>query len=201
MAYEAETDHPVHELIRKRRSPYAYVDKPVAKEDLVSLFEAARWAASSYNEQPWRFIVATKENAEEYEKALSVLVEGNQVWAKHAPVIVIGTVVEKFALNGNPNIAAEHDLGLALGNLSIEATARGLYVHPMIGLEPEKAREIYGIPEDAHALTAFAIGYVDRSTSEVPEDILKRDDGTPQRKPLPEIVFGGAWGSASGIVE
>ncbi len=200
MTQEAKTDYPIHELLRKRRSSYAYIDKAVPKDDLLALFEAARWAASSYNEQPWRFIVATKDEPAAYEKALSCLVPGNQVWAQHAPVLVIGATVNTFALNGKENIAAHHDLGLALANLSLEATARGLVVHPMIGIEPEQARTLYGIPEDAGALTAFAIGYADRSASPVSDEILARDDAPRQRRPLSEIVFGEGWGSASPLL-
>lgn len=195
MSHEAQTDHPIHELLRKRRSPYGYSDKPVSQDNLNALFEAARWAASSYNEQPWRFIVATKDNPDEYDKLLSCLVEGNQAWAKYVPVLVLGCTVKIFALNGKENIAADHDLGLALANLTFEATARGLSVHPMIGIEPEKAREIYGIPDEAKALTAFAIGYADSENAQAPEEILKRDEGPRQRKPLNETVFQGGWGA------
>src|SRR3954449_2473244 len=116
----ATPDHPVHELITRRWSPYAFADRPVSEDDLRSLFEAARWAASSYNEQPWRYLLATKAHAAEFERLLSCLVEGNQVWAKAAPVLALGCTSLNFALNGKPNAAAHHDLGLASASLTLE---------------------------------------------------------------------------------
>ncbi|MCK4656779.1 MAG: nitroreductase family protein, partial [candidate division Zixibacteria bacterium] len=98
----AQTDHPVHELVAKRWSPYAYSDKPVSADDLRSLFEAARWAPSSYNEQPWFYIVGTKDDPEQYEKVLSCLVEMNQQWAKAAPVLALGVASSTFKRNGKP---------------------------------------------------------------------------------------------------
>src|SRR5215467_11266332 len=129
---QASPDHPIHELIAKRWSPYAFSDRTVSDDDLKSLFEAARWAASSYNEQPWRYIVATKANAAEFERLLSCLLEGNQAWARAAPVLALGCTSLRFALNGKPNAAAAHDLGLASASLTFEATSRGLFVHQMI---------------------------------------------------------------------
>src|SRR5205085_11977990 len=122
---QATPDHPIHELIARRWSPYAWADRPVSEEDLRSLFEAARWAASSYNEQPWSYIVATKANPEDFERLLSCLVEGNQLWATAAPVLALGCTNLSFALNGKTNAAAVHDLGLASANLTLEATSRG----------------------------------------------------------------------------
>ena len=135
----ATTDHPVHQLIVNRWSPYAFADREVSKEDLRSIFEAARWAASSYNEQPWSYLVATKEDATEYERLLSCLVEPNQAWAKAAPVLALGVVRTRFTRNDKPNAAAVHDLGAASAQLTFEATARGLSVHQMIGIVPERA--------------------------------------------------------------
>ena len=106
----ASPDHPIHELLSRRWSPYAFADRDVAEEDLRSLFEAARWAASSYNEQPWSFVVATRRDPDAFERALSCLVEGNREWARHAPVLALGIVRESFSRNGRPNAAARHDL-------------------------------------------------------------------------------------------
>src|SRR5437763_1874068 len=111
MSKQATTDHPVHELIARRWSPYAFADRPVAPDDLRSLFEAARWAPSSYNEQPWSYLVATKDDREQLERLLSCLVEGNQAWARAAPVLALGCTSLQFTLNGRPNPAAVHDLG------------------------------------------------------------------------------------------
>jgi len=113
----ASTDYPIHTLLAERWSPYAFADRPVAEADLRSLFEAARWAPSSNNEQPWRYLVATREHPEEFLRLLSCLVDANQAWAKAAPVLALGVVSLKFARNARDNRAAVHDLGLAAGNL------------------------------------------------------------------------------------
>ena len=195
----AFTDHPIQELLAARWSPYAFDQRPVADEDLCSLFEAARWAPSSYNEQPWSYIIAKKENPTEFERLLSCLVEGNQVWAKAAPVLGLGIVRLRFVRNDQPNRAALHDLGLAAGNLVLEATARGLYVHQMIGIVPEKAREVYAIPKHSEAWTGLAIGYLGNSSG-LPDILKERDIAARQRKPLSEFVFSDKWGEPSPIV-
>jgi nitroreductase len=165
----------------------------VSEADLRSLFEAARWAASSDNEQPWNYLVATRENAAEFERLLSCLVEANQVWAKKAPVLVLAIVSLHFSRNNQDNRAAVHDLGLAAGNLLAEATTRGLAVHHMIGILPDKARELYQIPEHFEAWTAMAIGYKADPT-ELPDALRERDRAPRQRKPSNKFVFAGRWG-------
>lgn len=195
----ADTDYPVHEIIARRWSSYAFDDRPVSQSDLRSLFEAARWAPSSYNEQPWSYIVATKEDAGPFERLLSCLVEGNQAWAKRASVLALGVVSLKFKGNGKDNRAAIHDLGLAAGNLVFEATARGLAVHQMIGILPDKAREIYGIPQGHEAWTALAIGYRGDAAS-LPGPLQQRDSAARRRRKLSEFVFTLSWGSPSLLV-
>jgi nitroreductase len=195
-------DHPIHPLIAGRWSPYAFADRPVSPDDLRSLFEAARWAASSYNEQPWSYLVATKAEPEQYGRVLSCLVEGNQLWAKAAPVLAIGCVRLAFERNGKPNAAAVHDLGLASGNLCLEATARGLHVHQMIGILPDRVREVFGVPEGVQPYTGLAIGYAaDPADAALPESLRQRDAVRRGRKHLPEFVFGGEWGVASELVK
>ena len=200
MSMEVFADHPVHALITKRWSPYSFDSRSVPDEDLRSLFEAARWAPSSYNEQPWNYIVAKKENPEEFQRLLSCLVDGNQVWAKAAPVLALGIAKLRFARNDQPNRAAIHDLGLAAGNLVVEATARGLWVHQMIGILPDKAREIYAIPEGYEPLTGIAIGYAGDPKA-LPEGLRERDLARRPRKPLREFVFGQTWGNVSEIIK
>ena len=190
---KASTDYPIHELLAERWSPYGFEDRPVAQADLRSLFEAARWAASSYNEQPWSYLVATRENPVEFARLLSCLVEGNQAWAKAAPVLALGVVSLRFSRNNKENRAAVHDLGLAAGNLLVEATARGLCVHQMIGILPDKASEVYQIPEHSEAWTAIAIGYKG-DPAKLPDALKERDLAPRQRKPLSQFVFTGKWG-------
>ncbi|MCH6585395.1 MAG: nitroreductase family protein [Proteobacteria bacterium] len=196
---KTSTDYPIHELLAERWSPYAFDDRPVPEADLRSLFEAARWAPSSYNEQPWRYIVCTKDDPEQFQRLLSCLVDGNQIWAKAAPVLALGVVSLRFARNAKDNRAAVHDLGLAAGNLLLEATTRGLFVHQMIGILPDKAREIYGIPEGFEAWTALAIGYKGDPMS-LPDQLRERDLAPRQRKPLREFVFSGKWENPSPLV-
>lgn len=195
----ASTDYPINQLLTERWSPYAFADQPVLQANLRSLFEAARWAPSSYNEQPWRYIVATKEDPTQFQQLLSCLVEANQAWAKAAPVLALGVVSLTFTLNGQDNRAAVHDLGLAAGNLQLEATARGLFVHQMIGILPDKARELYAIPDGFEAWTGLAIGYKGDSTK-LPDALRERDIAPRQRKPLREFVFSGQWENPSPLV-
>jgi nitroreductase len=192
--------YPIHELVASRYSPYGFADRPVSRDDLRSLFEAARWAASSYNEQPWRYIVATRENKDEFERVLSCLVEPNQAWAKMAPVLALGCTSLRFAMNGKPNSVAVHDLGIASATLTFEATSRGLAVHQMAGILPDKARETFGIPEGFQAVTALAIGYA-ADPNKLPDTLKQRDAATRTRKTLAEFVFGSTWGQSSSAVK
>lgn len=200
MDKRAQTDHPVHELIAIRWSPYAFADRPVSTEILQSLFEAARWAPSSYNEQPWSYLVATKDDPEAFSRMLACLVEGNQAWAKAVPVLAIGCTSLKFKLNGKPNAAALHDLGLASGNLLQEATARGLVLHQMIGILPDRVRSTYEVPEGVQPLTALAIGYLGDSQA-LPENLRGRDFAERTRKPLSQFVFAGKWGTPAALAK
>lgn len=188
---ENESTGDIHELLARRRSPYGYQDRAVPVEDLRALFEAARWAASSYNEQPWRYVVARREDTEAFDRMLTVLVEANQKWARHAPVLAIGITSNRFARNDKPNEAARHDLGAASAQLTVEATRRGLHVHQMIGIQPERARSLYGIPEGSEALTALAIGY-GTEPEDTPEAFRERDLAPRTRRPLRETVFEGS---------
>jgi nitroreductase len=196
----AQAGYPVNDLIRKRWSPYVYSSRPVDDDDLRSLFESARWSASCFNDQPWYYIMASREQGEEYEKLLSCLVEGNRQWARQAPVLALGIVRTSFERNGNDNAHAFHDLGQASANLTVEATGRGLSVHQMAGIVPEKARGIYKIPDGFEAFTALAIGYT-APTEEGPKTFRKRDETPRRRRPLNETVFGGAWGKSHPIID
>jgi nitroreductase len=196
---KAVTDYPINDLFANRWSPYSFANRSVSDEDLRSLFEAARWAPSSYNEQPWNYIVAKKENPDEFARLLSCLVEGNQAWAKAASVLVLGVSKLNFAHNNKPNGAALHDLGLAAANLVLEATSRGLSVHQMIGILPDKARDLYSVPEGYLPLTAMAIGYAGDPAA-LPEAMQARDAARRPRRPLKEFVFGAKWGASSSSI-
>ncbi len=192
----AKSEHLVHELILKRWSPRAFSAKPIADETLRSLFEAARWAPSSNNEQPWAFIVATKEQPAEFAKILSALVELNQSWAKHAPLIGIAASSMEFARNHTPNRNAFYDTGAAMAYLSTEATSRDLFVHQLAGFDPAKAREMLHIPKGWEPIAAFTVGYGGDPNS-LSETLRVRELAPRMRKPLSEFVMSGKWGHSA----
>jgi nitroreductase len=195
----AETTHEIHELLRERWSPRAFADRMVEPEKLRSLLEAARWAPSSFNEQPWSFIVATKEHPGEYERLLSCLVEGNVRWAQHAPVLMLSVARLAFERNQKPNRHAFHDVGLSVENLVIQATALGLAVHQMAGFHVDKARELFSIPDGHEPVAALVLGFPGDPAG-LPEDLREREVAPRIRKPLESFVFSGQWGQSSPLV-
>jgi nitroreductase len=199
MQKPAITDHPVHDLIVKRWSPRAFSEKPVAPEVLRSLFEAARWAASSFNDQPWSYIVATHDDKENFAKMVGVLMDMNAAWAKNAPVLAISVARKAFKHNGARNPVALHDVGAANAQLTMEATSRGLLVHQMAGFHHDKAREAFGIPEGWEPVSAIAIGYPGDPET-LPEQLRKPELAPRTRKPLTEFVMAGHWGHTASFV-
>jgi len=200
MKKPAATHYPVHELIRDRWSPRAFAEKEVSAEVLRSLFEAARWAPSSSNEQPWAFIVGTKDDSDTHGRLLSTLVEFNQNWAKHAPVLVLALSELAFARNGHPNRNAFYDTGAAVAHLTAEATARGLYVHQMAGFDPHKVIELFSIPTGWEPIAAFVIGYPG-DPQVLPESLRERELAPRTRKPLTEFVMSGSWNQPAGFLK
>ena len=194
------TDHSVHALVASRWSPYSFADRDVSAEDLRALFEAARWAASAFNEQPWSYVVARRSDPEAFERLLSCLVDANQSWCRYVPVLALGIARERFARNDKPNPTALHDLGLASGNLLFEATSRGLSVHQMSGIHPDRARELYAIPEHSRALTGLAIGYAGENAA-LSESIRERDRDRRPRRTLREFVFAGRFGEPADLAD
>ncbi|HMG74581.1 MAG TPA: nitroreductase family protein [Pyrinomonadaceae bacterium] len=199
MEKPAQTDHPIIELLKRRWSPRAFSDQMVEPEKLLSLFEAARWAPSSFNEQPWSFVLATKQNPAEHARLLSCLVEGNQQWARQAPVLMVSVAKLNFDKTGKPNRHAFYDVGMAVGNLMTQAMALDLFVHQMAGFSPEKVAELYKIPDEFEPVAAIAIGY-GGEVEDLPESLRERELGPRSRKPIQEFVFEGRWGQASPLV-
>lgn len=191
----ARTDHAIDETIASRWSPYAYDGTAVPRDDLLAVFEAARWAASAFNEQPWRYLVASRDDAAEFERLLSCLVEANQAWAREAGALALGVVSLRYARNDKVNGTAHHDLGLASANLTLEAARRGYQAHQMAGILPDRARELYGIPDGFEAHTGIALG-TPAAPEAAPEKLRGRDEAPRERKPLTETVFTGTWGAA-----
>lgn len=193
MQKPATTDHPVHDLIRERWSPRAFSADRVPNELLRSLFEAARWAPSSNNEQPWAFLVATQEDPESHATMLSTLMEPNQAWAKSVPVLAIAVSKLNFARNGKPNRNAFYDTGAAVAYLTIEAASRGLFVHQMAGFDRQKAIELFSIPTGWEPIAAFVVGYPGDPES-LPDSLREREVAPRSRKPLSEFIMSGSWG-------
>jgi nitroreductase len=189
----AETDAPIHELIATRWSPRAFSSRDISNQDLKSLLEAARWAASSFNEQPWRFYIARKSDGEAFKRLLETLVPFNQAWAGKAPVLIITAAKNTFSHSGKPNYHALHDSGNALGYLMLQATALGLHTHAMAGFDHEKARQAIGLPDDYDVAAAVAVGYA-AAPETLPDEMREREVAKRQRKPLSELAFGSRFG-------
>jgi nitroreductase len=189
-------EYPIHPLIASRRSILAFASTPVEPENLASLMEAARWAPSSRNEQPWSFIVATKAKQSDFDRLLSCLVEFNVQWAQHAPVLLLSVAKLTFESTGELNRHAFHDVGQAIANLTFQAMLSGLVVHQIAGFDVEKARREFTIPQDCEPVAAAAIGYPGNS-AELPEKLRKRDASPRKRRPLTKFVFEGGWGHSA----
>nr|VFK29262.1 MAG: Nitroreductase [Candidatus Kentron sp. MB]VFK34228.1 MAG: Nitroreductase [Candidatus Kentron sp. MB]VFK76356.1 MAG: Nitroreductase [Candidatus Kentron sp. MB] len=194
MRKNAKVEYAIHDLIERRWSPRAFASRPVNRELLGSLFEAARWSASCYNEQPWRFIVATQEETENHDRLSDCLTKDNRTWAKQAPVLVLTAIKRTFTHDASSNQCIWHDLGAATAQLTFQAMSFGLYVHPMAGILPEKVRDIYAIPDDFEPVTILAIGYPGDPDS-LPDSLREREIAPRTRKPLTELVFADTWGS------
>jgi nitroreductase len=195
----ADTQYPIHDSLRQRWSPLAFSDQLVEPEKLRSVLEAARWAASSYNEQPWSFIVATKDNPAEFDRLLGCLAAGNQEWAQKAPVLMLSVAKLYFERNSVENRHAFHDVGAAAASLAMQATALGLFIHQMAGFDVPKAREVYSIPEGYEPVAAIALGYLGDPQT-LSERLLQRELNPRTRKPLEKFVFSGSWNQTSPLV-
>lgn len=181
-------------IIGKRWSPYRFTPKTVEDEKLFRCLDAARWAASSYNEQPWRFIVAKRENEAEFQTALGCLLEANQQWAKNVGVLLLTAIRTTFELNNKPNRVALHDLGASAAHFALQAAEEGLQAHQMAGVNLSQVRLAYQIPDGFEPQTAIALGYVDTSEAPADDPLATRDAGERKRKPFEQFVFRGKWG-------
>ena len=196
----ADTDHEILDILARRWSPRAFADRPVEPEKLRHILEAARWAASSYNEQPWRFVVATKENQDEYDRLLNCLIEFNQSWAQTAPVLMLSFYRETFLRNDKPNRCAPHDVGAAAAQLTAQATALDLYVHQMAGIRKDVIRETYDVPDEFEPMAGLAVGYLG-DPSKLPEELEQQERAERTRRPLSETVFSSSWGETAEVVQ
>ncbi len=191
------TQFNIHPHIEQRWSTRAFDTKSVEPEKIKSLLEAARWAASAFNEQPWRFIVGTDHNPT-YKKILETLVEWNQIWAGQAPVLILNVAKRSFTHNGKKNVTFKYDLGQAVANMAIEAVNQGLFSHQMSGFDAEKAGQLFQIPEDYQAISVIAVGYY-KENAELPQDMLDGELKPRVRKAFNELVFDGTFGNSSSL--
>ena len=183
----AKTDLPVHDLILQRWSPRSFTDQAVTDADLKTLFTAASWAASSYNEQPWRFLVGRKGDAT-YKKIFDSLAAPNQGWAQSAPILFVSFGKKTFSHNGSPDAYGLHDAGAASATLSLQATSMGMHTHGMGGFDKETLRAFFGVPTDFEVGAVFAVGYVG-SPDAVPDNFKDAEKAPRTRKPLDTFLF------------
>ena len=195
----AKTTYPIHPVLRNRWSPRAFNGKAVPKALLLSLFEAARWAPSSSNEQPWRFVVGQKGDAT-YNTIFESLVEFNQLWAVTAPVLVVAIAKTTSSKNaGKANSAAIYDLGQAVSHLTFQAAADGLYVHQMGGFDAKKLAAALNVPEGYQVQTVNAIGYIG-DPEQLHPNLKAMEFNERERQSLSDLVFGNSFGETANFI-
>ena len=185
-----EPDAPILEAISNRRSPRAFAEREPTTAELASIFEAARWASSCFNEQPWRYIVARRSEGEIHAKALEGLNPFNRAWAAAAPVIGFSLARVEFG-NGKPNRHAWHDVGAATTQAAIQAASMGLVIHQMAGIEAEVVRAHFDVPEELEVVAGFALGWPGDPAS-LPEPLREREQAPRTRRPLSELLLRGS---------
>lgn len=188
----AETDAPVNDLIAARWSPRAMdAERPVTSAQIHSLLEAARWAPSCFNEQPWRFLVFDGSDPGARQRARDCLADGN-AWARKAPLLLLSVARDSFARNDKPNRHAQHDVGLATENLVLQAGDLSLATHQMAGFDADRARAEFGIPPGFTPMAMIAVGHP--GDPEALEEALREREVAPRsRRPLAEVAFRGTW--------
>ena len=188
----AETEYFVIDLVKNRWSPRAFSRTPIEHEKIMPLLEAARWAPSGFNEQPWNFILFKKENREEFNKIIDILSPRNQLCAKNAPLIMLSVARINFERNGKFNRHSLHDVGAAVNSMTLQATSMGLFVHQMAGFDAEKAKEQFNIPDGFEPVAAIAVGYYGNQ-DDLPEEFIKSETLERNRKFINEFTFEGDW--------
>lgn len=192
MEKTAPIDHPISEILAHRWSPRAYdPSRPVASSDLLSMLEAARWAPSCFNEQPWRYLIFDQSDPDGLTRARDCLSGGN-AWAKSAPMLLLSVARLTFTHNSKPNRHASHDVGAASLSLALQASALGLWAHQMAGYDVTKARAYFNIPDDCELMAMIAVGYT-LPESDLPSDIREKERAPRQRRPVAGFAFRGDW--------
>ncbi len=192
----AKTQVPVHDIIARRWSPRAFdAGKPVTREQLISMLEAARWAPSCFGDEPWRYLVWDKNsNLAAWQRAFDCLGEFNQQWVKNAPILMLATASSSFRHNGKPNAWHMYDTGASSENICLQATSLGLFAHQMGGFDADKIRQEFDIPKEFACLAMIAVGY--QTTPDVlPKDLEEKEVADRTRRPLEECFFENSWNS------
>lgn len=200
----ATTDHPIHALIAARWSPRSFTEAPVTAAQAASILEAARWAASCFNDQPWSFLTARRDaDPAGFDTLLRLLTPNNQSWCKRAGLLMVAVARMNFAGNGNPNAVAGYDVGQAAAHIALQATALALQAHQMRGFDVERARSELGVPAGHEPMVMIAIGHVGDPAA-LPEALAAREVAPRARKPVDGFAYGSTWGSkrlACGAIE
>jgi nitroreductase len=176
------------EIITKRWSPYSFSANPVEEFKLKAMLEAAGYAPSSNNEQPWMFVYSTQQNKEVFDDYLGFLVDSNKEWAQHAYALMISMARTKFSYSGKSNRYAFHDTGMAVTNMLLQALAMDVYVHQMGGFSVEKVKEYFKLNDDIEPVAMMAVGYIGDGVSLTPE-LLERDEKRRPRRSVNEFAF------------
>ena len=192
MKRPAPAEHPIHEIIQARFSPRGFSAREIDSGVLASLFEAARWAPSCFNAQPWRFVFARRADKKDFHRILDLLTPANQSWAHTAAALMISVARSAFEHNDKSNRHAFHDVGLACGMMALQAEAMGLGIHMMGGFDLERARSELGIPEGFEPVAAIAVGYPE-DPENMPDDMREKAAKPRERKPIGDFVFAGRW--------
>lgn len=190
----AVIEYPIHTLLAERWSPRAFdSQRPVEPEKLSAVLEAARWAPSCFNDQPWRFIVFNRfADAASWENAASLLTERNQLWARNAPVLILVCTNSKFGHNDTDNRFSQYDAGAASMSICVQAAALELFVHQMGGFDVNAARDVFGIPDSVTPMAIMALGY-QGLIEDLNETFVEQEQAARTRKPVEDVVFEGGW--------
>lgn len=197
MENPADNDYELHELIERRWSPRAFADEAIEDETIRRMLEAARWAPSCYNEQPWSFLVG-KKGSQTHDGILECLYDDNRKWARRAPLLMVSVASRSFDYNGEENRHALHDVGLAVENLVLQALDEGVFVHQMAGFDEDRVRTKFSVPGDHVPVACLAAGYPGDPDS-LPDELADRERGERTRKSQAEFVYSGKFGETADL--
>lgn len=192
MKPDKKLDYPIIELLKKRWSPRSFSEQDISDDEVSQLFEAARWSASAFNEQPWRFLYALKRHQPAYERLIIGLNERNRSWASSAPLVAFAIANTRFSRNDKINQHAFYDTGLAVSQLSVQATSMNLYVHQMAGIERDYLINEYGINDPYDVICGLVIGHIGNPEN-LPAPLAEVEKSAPQRNPIEKFAFQNTW--------